>query len=157
MISLDLNFLHGIAFLSTLAFIIASVSFFKNAKVDRQLAPMSKLVILLNRTLHTLTFLLQISFIFVFKRTLILDLLYLIYVSTVFIMYKINGECIISIHEKKTIDPSYVPGSNPKYEPWIDVMLGATKYKSPLSIILCFIAINVLVISFEFVKQSIRQ
>jgi len=77
-----------------------------------------------------------------------MDSFYLMFLLIGNFQYRVYNECMISIQEKQILNPAYVPGSNPEYEPWLIILTGRLK-NSPNNVGYFFLGklINIFIIA----------
>ena len=117
--SMNLGLVQAIGFIATMAFALALISFLRNSPIDHNTGPLQKAKLFINRFFHWFATILKCFYVFIFKRTIALDAMYLVLLLVGFLQFKIYDECFVSINEKQILNPAYVPGSDILFEPWL--------------------------------------
>ena len=90
---------------------------------EKTLSTYDVIKLYVNRFIHHLLTLITNVYPFIVKNTISMDIIYILYESSVIILWHLNGECVLSADEKKILDPSYVKGDIPLYQPYSEVMI----------------------------------
>jgi hypothetical protein len=122
----QLSLTHTILLVICIASLLTIYSYFKDhpviKKQESKLSTKQLLTLYAIRFIHFGSMLFFCLYPFTTKITLVYDLGYLLFVFIQRIQYMILSECVLSVIEKKILDPSYITGSNIFYEPFIKVM-----------------------------------
>lgn len=117
--SMNLDLVQAIGFIATLSFALALISFLRKSPIDHNVGHVQKAKLFINRFFHWFATILKCFYVFIFKRTIALDAMYLVLLLVSFLQFKIYNECLVSINEKQILDPDYIPGSDILFEPWL--------------------------------------
>jgi hypothetical protein len=119
-----IRFLKYLIIIDTL--LILYVKFIPNNFIkdrEKTLSTYDLIKVYANRFIHYILTLIAILYPFIVKYTISMDIIYILFISTIIILWYWNGGCVISEHEKQILNPSYKKGENPDYQPFMDVMI----------------------------------
>jgi hypothetical protein len=147
---MNLDLVQAIGFIATVAFALALISFLRNSHIDHNTGHVQKAKLFINRFFHWFATILKCFYVFIFKRTIALDAMYLVLMLVTLLQFKMYNECFLSINEKQILNPAYVPGSDILFEPWLITTLGIKSISyvaRPLEIL------NILFIASSLIKR----
>ena len=149
--SMNLGLVQAIGFIATMAFALALISFLRKSPIDHNMGHVQKAKLFINRFFHWFATILKCFYVFIFKRTIALDAIYLVFLLATLLQFKINNECFLSINEKQILNPAYVPGSDILFEPWLIITLDI---KSIAYVARPLEAVNILFIASSLIKTA---
>ena len=89
---------------------------------EKYLSIRTQLILYFNRFFHYfMSFLIRLIP-FLAPVILLNDILFLVLACIMFIIWQIYLECPITLHEKQILDPTYMAGTSPQYQPFIALL-----------------------------------
>lgn len=124
--SLGLNIISGFLFIICFATIFTILTYFREHKeIKKQEARLSiqdKTKLYANRVVHFSSTIFIMCFPYIFKSENIMNILYVLYLGSVSLSWRIFKECPITAMEKQILDNGYVMGDSPVYEPYTTLL-----------------------------------
>jgi len=89
---------------------------------EKKLNIFNKIKLYAIRMIHYFVFFCLLFFPFLTKVSVLNDIVFICLFVTLQIHWITYSECVLTITEKQILDPSYVPGSNKSYEPFLSLI-----------------------------------
>ena len=160
--SLELNTKWGILFIVTFACIFTIIAYFReHKKIKEQEARLSiedKLKLYANRVVHFTSTIFIMFFPYIFKSENIKNIIYVLYLGTVGLSWYLFKECPITAMEKQILDPKYVMGDSPVYEPYTTLLCNPrnhTETKMVQKGIIVMYYVNLALVSYRIISAGI--
>lgn len=149
---LKLNYKNVVIVCLTSGLLLTVYAYFKDHETikqqESQLCLKNKCLLYLNRLVHYSTTTFALLYPILMEGTIFQDFLYLFLFLLLFIHWKIFGECSMSIMEKQILDPSYIAGSDRRYEPYFRLIHDSDDFYNSIhfieNTILTFISLRLL-------------
>ena len=149
--SLNFDPLQGCILIAAISFALAAISLLRNDPVDHNTNHVQKVKLFFNRASHWFAIIVICFYIFIFKRTYILDGIFLAIIIITYLQRQFFKECIIVINEKQIMNPDYIPGSDILFEPWIIATLGIDSIANIAGV---FQILNIIIVASSLFKTA---